>query len=270
MPVIRVCRELAILPWGHSDPHDQGSSGKLSAFGEIEMHQLFVTESGLMSSGNLLELVNNARRNSGEKPVRHNDFVARCADELDGEHYETFVVDNPNGTQTNYIKLTVDQCKLVAMRESKAVRRAVLSRLNEMESKSVAPAIPDFSNPAVAARAWAEQYEANQALAIERDHAIATKAEIGSRREATAMNTASVAVRKANSLERQLDKAKDYCTVKRMSMIHHGQHFDWRSLKAASAEMELPPIDVFDQNYGTVKAYHVDVWAEVYGLGIDQ
>ena len=37
MPVIRVCRELAILPWGHSDPHDQGSSGKLSAFGGSKM-----------------------------------------------------------------------------------------------------------------------------------------------------------------------------------------------------------------------------------------
>ena len=44
------------------------------------MYELFVTDKGLMSSGNLLELVNNARSMAGEKPVRHNDFVSRCAD----------------------------------------------------------------------------------------------------------------------------------------------------------------------------------------------
>lgn len=131
------------------------------------MHQLFVTESGLMSSGNLLELVNNARRSAGEKPVRHNDFVSRCADELEGEHYEIFVVDNPNGTKTNYIKLTLDQCKLVAMRESKAVRRAVLDRLKQLEAK---PSATDFNIPTTLSGALrlaaeqAEQIEAQQLL----------------------------------------------------------------------------------------------------------
>ena len=129
------------------------------------MYELFVTDKGLMSSGNLLELVNNARSLAGEKPVRHNDFVSRCTDELEGDHYESFVVQNPNNTSTRYLKLTVDQCKLVAMRESKSVRRSVLEYLN-----SIQPALPDFSNPAAAARAWAEQYEltakANEALAL--------------------------------------------------------------------------------------------------------
>lgn len=129
------------------------------------MYELFVTDKGLMSSGNLLELVNNARSLAGEKPVRHNDFVSRCADELEGDHYESFVVQNPNNTSTRYLKLTVDQCKLVAMRESKSVRRSVLEYLNAIQ-----PALPDFSNPAAAARAWAEQYEltakANEALAL--------------------------------------------------------------------------------------------------------
>ena len=72
---------------------------------------------------------------------------------------------NPNNTSTRYLKLTVDQCKLIAMRESKSVRRSVLEYLNSMQ-----PALPDFSNPAAAARAWAEQYEltakANEALAL--------------------------------------------------------------------------------------------------------
>lgn len=46
----------------------------------------------------------------------------------------------------------------------------LVDRWQELESRVAAPAIPNFANPAEAARAWAEQYElreaANQALAI--------------------------------------------------------------------------------------------------------
>ena len=54
-----------------------------------------------------------------------------------------------------------------------------------------------------------------------------------------------------------------------MSMIYHGQDFNWRLLKSTSIEMQIPTIDVFDQNYGSVKAYHKDVWLEAYALTID-
>jgi phage regulator Rha-like protein len=175
---------------------------------------------------------------------------------------------NPqNGQEYPVFRLPRREVEILVTGYSITLRAKVIDRLRELESDLAKPR--ELSRLELLQMALAAEQEKIR-IEAERDRAIATKAEIGSRREATAMNTASVAVRKANSLERQLDKAKDYCTVKRMSMIHHGQHFDWRSLKAASAEMELPPIDVFDQNYGTVKAYHVDVWAEVYGLGIDQ
>jgi phage regulator Rha-like protein len=114
--------------------------------------------------------------------------------------------------------------------------------------------------------------EALRALADEterREHAERTKAEIGSRREATAMATASVAVRKANQLGAQLDMLKSYATIKRMSALFHGLTFDWRELKSASQLMNLPPIDVFDANYGSVKGYHRRVWREVYALDTD-
>ncbi|HEY8355727.1 MAG TPA: hypothetical protein VIK69_12025, partial [Methylophilaceae bacterium] len=84
--------------------------------------------------------------------------------------------------------------------------------------------LPNFNDPAEAARAWALQYETAQ-------EAIRTKAEIGNRREATAMNTASQAVKKVKRLEIELDRSKEYCTIKRASMIFHGIKFDWRLLK---------------------------------------
>ena len=84
-----------------------------------------------------------------------------------------------------------------------------------------------------------------------------------------AMNTASQAVKKAAQLERELDKSKEYASVKRMEMLYHGTRFNWRLLKSAAVEMGVPAIDVFDANYGTVKAYHASVWMEAYAVSID-
>lgn len=140
----------------------------------------------------------------------------------------------------------------------------IVDRWQELEAQvasNVVP-MPNFSNPAEAARAWAAEYEAR--LLAEQ-----TKAQIGERREATAMNTASQAVKKANKLEIELDRSKEYATVKRMQMIHHGQPFNWRHLKATATEMNIPAIEVFDANYGTVKAYHADVWREAYAVEIE-
>lgn len=92
-----------------------------------------ITTSGqatAMTSSDLLELVNQAREEFGETSVRRNDFIARCVDELQGEHYESFVVQNPNRTESTELRLTRDQCMWVLMRESKAVRRRVTDRLN--------------------------------------------------------------------------------------------------------------------------------------------
>jgi phage anti-repressor protein len=118
--------------------------------------------------------------------------------------------------------------------------------------------------------------EENEILQLERDIAIKTKAEIGSRREATAMSTAGVQTKKANKLEKELDRSKEYATIKRMGMLYHGQKFDWRKLKNAAKEMASSGentmdkliMDVFDQNYGTLNSYHQSVWMEVYALEI--
>lgn len=93
------------------------------------MHEI-TTSIQTMTSTDLLEIINSVRAEHGEKPIRANDFIDRVADELDDDHYEKFVVQNSNKTTSVVAKLTQDQCMLVSMRESKAVRRSVLARLN--------------------------------------------------------------------------------------------------------------------------------------------
>ena len=189
-----------------------------------------------------------------------------------GDMFEGYVQSwiHPQNKQTyEEFSLGKDTCITLLLGYDSVARMKVVKRWGELE-RGAGVSLPNFANPAEAARAWAVVYEEkNAALALAHE-ATRTKAEIGSRREATAMATASSATRKANELERQLDKAKDYATVKRMTMLHHGIKFDWRKLRDASVAMEVPAIDVFDQNYGTVKAYHKSVWLEAYAVGIHE
>ena len=227
---------------------------------------------GSITTIELRSIVNEARKMAGESIVENSHFIKRVEDELEGElgGAKTF---RPSGFTVDVkgYTLTLKQAMLVAMRESKAVRRATVEKLEAMQQAvSQSALVPNFSNPAEAARAWALQYELAQEAKALADNATHTKAEIGSRREATAMATASIATRKAAELERELDRAKDYATVKRMGMLHHGIKFDWRKLRDTSTAMEIPAIDVFDQNYGTVKAYHSAVWMEAYAVSIHE
>lgn len=168
-----------------------------------------------------------------------------------------------NGKQNPCFDLPKDLTLTLVAGYNVKLRKRIIDRWLELEAQSSSPALPNFSDPIAAARAWADEREA-------RLQAETKRAEIADRREATAMNTASQAVKRANRLEKALDRSKQYATLKRMSMLYHGQDFSWRELKYVSLEMGMPPIDVFDANYGTVKAYHADVWREVYALEIPQ
>ena len=117
-----------------------------------------------MSSIDLLELINNVRVANNEEPLRRNSFNLKIEDELEGSHYTKNVVKNQNGTESVVYELTIEQCALIGMRESKGVRRSVLEKLKQLENHIQ---LPNFTDPAEAAIAWANEYKAKQALAIE-------------------------------------------------------------------------------------------------------
>jgi phage antirepressor YoqD-like protein len=116
-----------------------------------------------ISSIDLRDMVNEARSQAGEPKVRNDQFIIRVQDELGDELGECKTIAHPQSRvdMASY-DLTLDQCMLVGMRESKAVRRSVLQKLKELERPRVIATLPDFSNPAAAARAWAEQFELQQ------------------------------------------------------------------------------------------------------------
>ena len=111
--------------------------------------------------------------------------------------------------------------------------------------------------------------KAKLALQAERDEAIRTKSQIGSRREATAMATASAKSKECEKLREQIGDSKTYKAATAISWLPDYFDMSNRGLYNALAhklkklEAEMPPafahIDIQDSRWGTVKAYHVAV-----------
>ena len=223
------------------------------------MFQLTTTETTQMMSSKEIAELTGKRHDHVVRDVR--EMISKLdAPNLGHEQYQE-VKDNRG--YTSEFKLDHDLTVLLITGYDVNARMLVIRRWKELEAQQ-APKLPTSYIEALQALIESEKakQQAEQLAAI----AIATKAEIGSRREATAMNTASQAVKKANELEVQLDQSKQYCTIKRMEMLNHGQKFDWRLMKSTSIALGIAPIDVFDSNFGTVKSYHKDAWFEAYAL----
>lgn len=108
----------------------------------MNMMTQFSTNQASMSSRDLLELINQVRSNLGEPLLRLNKFNEKIEDELEGDYYTKSVVQNLNNTESVIYELTLDQCMLIGMRESKAVRKNVLAILKEKQKPF------DITNPA--------------------------------------------------------------------------------------------------------------------------
>ena len=150
--------------------------------------------------------------------------------------------------------------------------------------------LPNFCNPAEAARAWADLYEKNQAIELraltaesERDEAIRTKAMIGSSREATAMATASAKSRECKRLTAENAELKDavgrgtnWHTVNMMRAEwerEFGHAPSWHKLKEFSADLpkDMQPVKDVEVKVVTPNGsekisklfrYHREAWAK--------
>jgi len=218
------------------------------------------TATKTMSSRELLDVINNARIQNNEPEIRLNKFNEKIEDELEGDYYTKSVVQNPNNTESVIYDLTQDQCMLLAMRESKSVRRTVLDKL-----KMAKTALPQ--NYAQAMRLAADLYEQNEQLAIERDKAIATKSQISDAKTATAMNTASQAVKKLKKVEAELGRCVENATIIAVKNLT-GTEYAWQPLRKWCKSQGVKPLEVVDARYGLVKSWPSAAWMAVHSVDL--
>lgn len=69
-----------------------------------------------------------------------------------------------DGRQYDQYELDKDTCLTLLLGYDAAARFKVVKRWQELEAQVAKPALPDFANPAVAARAWADEYEKRLSL----------------------------------------------------------------------------------------------------------
>ncbi|HEC6393838.1 TPA: hypothetical protein R3609_003817 [Salmonella enterica subsp. enterica serovar Warragul] len=120
-----------------------------------------------IDSQSLLSMVNEARKQCGEPSVRNNKFIEKIEDELEGETY-TKSVGRKNGADIDVISMTIKQALRVAARESKAVRRSLVDKLEDMQTIQ----IPAQSNSGLPEYRLAKA-EQLKALALEKNIASA-------------------------------------------------------------------------------------------------
>lgn len=111
----------------------------------------------------------------------------------------------------------------------------------------------------------------SEQLALEqRDHAIATKAEIGTRREATAMATASAAVRKVMHLENELGRGCQHATVTAVEKAAHRSFGSqgFRPLKNWCDSHGVSAPKVQDPRFGWVRSWPAAAWSAVYQIDL--
>lgn len=144
------------------------------------------------------------------------------------------------------------------------VTEEVLPEIRKTGSYSLVP-----KSYAEALRMYADEVERRELAEKETQRAIREKSWIGRRREATAMNTASQKSKEVEKLKRELDKSKEFASIK-AAEIRLKSKFDWKPLRnyCTSHELEMPKI--FDANYGSVRTYPAEAWQAIYDVDLKE
>jgi len=146
------------------------------------------------------------------------------------------------------------------------VTHEVLPTIRKTGSYSITKNIPQSFPEAL--RAYANEVEQRELAEKQRDEAIRTKAWIGSKREATAMQTAAAKTRECNKLKIELDKSKEYASIRAVEKMTK-LRFAWRKLRNYCTAKELDMKKVSDPLYGKINTYPNEAWKKVYGINLE-
>ncbi|MFY1017965.1 hypothetical protein [Ectopseudomonas khazarica] len=243
-----------------------------------------------MSSMELVDLINEHRKHQadaagqqfpskGFAKLEHADFMKKVPEVLgdNAGNFSGIYRDTRNREQACYGFPKREAC-LMAMSYSYELQAAVFDRMTELEEKQRVPLASIDSEEGkllliqeMAAKQLALIQQARQ-VEKERDHAIATKAQIGSKREASAMATASAAVREVNRLKGELGKNSKHATVIAVERAT-GKRFPknaYVALRRWCKRNNAQVVDVVDERYGTVKAWPAGAWLEAFDICLEK
>jgi len=186
-------------------------------------------------------------REISELTGKRHDHVCRDIIKLDINYEEMSLpkvgereYKNERGQTYREFLLTKIQCLDLMTGYRADLRIKVNRRWEELEN---ALKLPDFTNPAVAARAWADEVEKKQ-----------------------------IAEEKNKTLQIELDREKEWYSVKRVKMLgllpDLSANKIWRPLKEWCILNNVQIRSIFDANYGDVKTYHASAWKAVYNLDL--
>lgn len=177
------------------------------------------------------------------------------------------VYEAENGQQYECFNLPKRESLILISGYSIELRARIIDRWQELESQASRPAA--LSRMDILTLAM-ESEQARIKAEAERDHAIATKAQIGSRREATAMATAAAAKREADKLRDQLGFNTRHATILAVEDIT-GDDYNFVPLRRWCKANEVTPQYVPDKRYpGGVKAWPAKAWMDVYGIDLGE
>ena len=201
----------------------------------------------------------------------------KCSPSFTERNFALSEYGDATGRKLPMYLLSKDGFMMVAMAyttvEAMDLKEKYITEFNRMEealrTRNNKPMLPEDYIAALRALADAEE---EKKLALEqRDFYKRTKAQIGERREATAMNTASQLSKENGKLKEALGEGKTYKTVKAIPWVldvFAPSQGTWsalgKKLRALSEEMGYEVRQVEESRYGTVGAYHVDVIARLY------
>lgn len=204
----------------------------------MENNIVFSLPSNLISSLVLCEQINIFRQVDGKSELGHNDLLKVIRDEFEEEISLGKISQreylNSRGQKYPMYELTTSQAKQVLVRESKTVRKAVIAYIEKLE-KSLS--LPDFTDPAAAAIAWANEYRAKQQLAQQNEN-----------------------------LQIALDSHLDWLTILSVAKLNNVSEkvFDWRKLTERSRIMGYEIKKTTCPRFGYRNNYHLNVFRAEY------
>jgi len=195
-----------------------------------------------------------------QKNILNNDFA------IEKEDYRGFTL-MVNGNETMEFQFSIDFAKKLSMMARTEKGEEARKYFIECEKKLKA-SLPTTYIEALQALIVKEQEK--EQLQIERNEVIRTKAWIGDKKVATALNTASQKSKEVKKLKNYIGECEDYATILAVERIYKEGDFKWRELKKYCTANELEVKTAPDKRFGKVKSYPAKAWLDLYYIDLSE